>query len=739
MKLTPPALAPEAEVRPQSDTHHGITRVDDYAWLRDPDWREVMRDPQALGADIRAYLEAENAYTEEALAPLKDLRETLFAEMKGRIKEDDSSVPSPDGAYSYFTRYEQGSQHPIFCRNSGAGGDETMLDCNKEAEGEAYFHIGDVDHSPDHKLIAWTADIKGSEYFTARVRDLATGADLADEVPDTSGGVAWDAAGKSFFYVRVDEEHRPLKVYRHVVGTAAADDALIHEEKDSGFYVGVGKTQSGRFLLIEANDHQTSEIYLVPANAPETKPLLVAPREHGVEYDIEDDAGRERFLILTNADGAEDFKIVEAPIATPERARWRDVAPHRPGTLILAQVAYRDHHVRMERRDGLTRIVIRRFADGAEHDISFDEEAYDLNLSPGYEYETAGTRFSYNSMTTPGEVYDYDMESRARTLRKRQEVPSGHNPADYVTRRIFAAAVDGERVPVSLLYRKTTALDGSAPCLLYGYGSYGISIPSSFSVTALSLVDRGFVYAIAHIRGGKEKGYRWYTDGKFLKKRNTFTDFIAAGEHLAKEGFTSRGAIVAHGGSAGGMLMGAVANMAPDLFKGIIAEVPFVDVMATMLDASLPLTPPGMARMGQSARERGGLSLHGVLFALRQCEGASLSAYLRAGRADRSARHLLGAGEMGGEAGALRTDKNLTLLRINMEAGHGGASGRFERLKEVALVYAFALELLPLLNVCRCVCVCLPFWQLLLDADCRARNVINPIRASNNGIPSSMG
>ncbi len=691
MKLTPPATAPKAEARPQSDTHHGITRVDNYAWLRDPDWREVMRDPNALSADIRAYLEAENAYTEATLKPLDALRETLFAEMKGRIKEDDSSVPSPDGAYAYFTRYDQGSQHPIFGRKS-ASGDETLLDCNKEAEGEAYFHIGDADHSPDHRLLAWSADRKGSEYFTVRVRDLATGADLADEVADTSGGIAWDAAGTSFLYVRVDEEHRPLKVYRHVVGTDAASDTLIYEETDTGFYVGVGKTQSGRFLLIETHDHQTSEIRLVPADAPETAPKLVAAREHGVEYDIEDDVARKRFLILTNADGAEDFKIVEAPLDTPERANWRDVVAHRPGTLVLAHVAYRDHHVRLERRDGLSRIVIARLSDGAEHEISFDEEAYDLNLSSGFEYETTRTRFSYNSMTTPAEVYDYDMETRERTFRKRQEVPSGHNPADYVTRRIFATAADGERVPVSLLYARETPLDGSAPCLLYGYGSYGISIPSSFSVTALSLVDRGFVYAVAHIRGGKEKGYRWYTDGKLLKKRNTFTDFIAAGEHLAKEGFTSRGQIVAHGGSAGGMLMGAVSNMAPDLFKGIIAEVPFVDVMATMLDASLPLTPPEWYEWGNPLESE---EAYRYMASYSPYDNVRPQAYPHifalGGLTDPRVTYWEPA-KWAAKLRALRTDDKLTLLRINMEAGHGGASGRFERLKEVALVYAFALE-----------------------------------------------
>ena len=691
MNLTPPASAPIAAKHPASDTHHGITRTDDYAWLRDEHWRDVMRDPAALSPEIRAYLEAENDYTDAALAPLADVRETLFAEMKGRIKEEDASVPSPDGPFAYYLRYAQGSQHPIFCRRTADNAELVLLDCNREAAGEAYFRIGEVDHAPTHDLVAWSADRKGSEYFTIRIRDAASGKDLVDEVPDTSGDIAWDASGKSFLYVRVDEEHRPLKVYRHVVGMPAKDDVLIYEEEDHGYYVGVGKTQSGRFLLIDTHDHQTSELRLIPADQPMTPPRLVAAREHGVEYDIEHDADRDRFLILTNLDGAEDFKLMEAPAAAPERANWRDFVPHRPGTLILTHAAYRNHHTRLERRDGLSRIVIRRLDDDTEHEIGFDEEAYDLNLSSGYEYDTTRTRFSYNSMTTPVEVYDYDMRSRERTLRKRQEVPSGHNPADYVTRRIFAPASDGQLVPVSLLYRKTTVLDGSAPCLLYGYGSYGISIPASFSVTALSLVDRGFVYAIAHIRGGKEKGYRWYSDGKLLKKRNTFTDFIAAGEHLAKEGFTARGRIVGHGGSAGGMLMGAVANMAPDLFNGIIAEVPFVDVMATMLDASLPLTPPEWHEWGNPIEDD---DAYRYMSSYSPYDNVRAQAYPHifalGGLTDPRVTYWEPA-KWAAKLRALRTDSNLTLLRINMEAGHGGAPGRFERLKEVALVYSFAL------------------------------------------------
>ena len=389
------------------------------------------------------------------------MRETLFAEMKGASRKTTARCHRPTARPLHA---EEGAQHPIFCRRprDGEGAERIVLDANKEAEGTDYFKIGDVDHDPAQRLAAWSADRKGSEYFTVRLRDIESGRDLEDEVPDTSPGIAWDASGTSFLYTQVDDEHRPLKVFRHVVGTPTRDDKLVYQEKDEGFFVGVGKVQSGKWLVISSHDHQTSELYLIPADAPATAPMLVAAREDGVEYALEHDAPRGRFLILTNLD-AEDFKIVEAPEGAPGRENWRDVIPHRPGTLVLDHVCYRDHHVRLERRDGLPRIAIRRLADGDEHEIAFDEEAYDLNMGAGYEYETRRLRFSYSSMTTPAEVYDYDVETRERALRKRQEVPSGRNPADYVTRRIFATAADSTEVPMSILHRKGLKLDGSAP------------------------------------------------------------------------------------------------------------------------------------------------------------------------------------------------------------------------------------------------------------------------------------
>ncbi|HSG95813.1 MAG TPA: S9 family peptidase, partial [Afifellaceae bacterium] len=588
---------PVAEKRPVATTRHGHTRIDDYGWLRAENWQDVMRDPAVLDADIAGYLEAENAWFRQQMADTEELQETLFKEMRGRIKEDDSTVPSPDGAWAYAIRYVEDGQHPLITRQPRAGGAETVLiDGNALAEGKAYFKLAGAEHSPDHRLIAWASDEAGSEYFTMKFRDAASGVDLAETIADTAGGAVWSADCAHVFYVRLDENHRPSKVYRHEIGGDPADDVLVYEEADPGFFVGLGQTQSHRFIVIHCHDHETSEVWLIAADDPRAEPRLVAMRQKGVEYSLDEANGT--VFILTNADEAKDFKIVTAPADTPGRENWRDLVGHEPGRLILSATSYAGHLARLERLDGLPRIVIRRLDDGAEHMIAFDEEAYSLALAGAYEFETTTLRFTYSSMTTPSRVYDYDMESRERVLRKEQEVPSGHDPARYVTRRVMAPAPDGESVPVTLLYHAETPLDGSAPCLLYGYGAYGIAIPAAFSVTRLSLVDRGFVYAIAHIRGGKDKGYAWYEAGKRQHKTNTFADFIAAGEHLVKLGVTRRGRIVAEGGSAGGMLMGAVANQAPDLFAGIVAVVPFVDVLNTMLDDTLPLTPPEWPEWG---------------------------------------------------------------------------------------------------------------------------------------------
>jgi oligopeptidase B len=694
---------PIAQRRPVTSTHHGVMLVDDYAWLRAANWRDVMRAPALLDAEIRAYLEAENAYTDAALAPTQGLQAELFAEMKGRLKPDDFSVPAPDGPFDYYSNFIEGGQYPRFCRRPRGGGQEQIvLDGNAEAEGKPYWDLGAKAHSPDHKLLAYAVDDKGSELFTIRIRDLATGQDLPDEIPDTRGEIQWANDSQTLFYIRIDDDHRPLFVYRHRLGTPVSEDVLVYEEKDIGYYVALDKTLSGKFLIVDAHDHQTNEVYLIDADEPTSALRLVEAREHGHEYGV--DHHWSNLIITTNSGGAEDFRICAAPVHSPSRANWWEIVAHKPGRLILDVNVYENFMARLEREDSLPRIVVTPITPGivvdrdildfsGEHQIAFAEEAYALGMSEGYEFDTPTLRFTYSSMTTPAETYDYDMAQRTRELRKRQEIPSGHNPADYVTRRLFAPAADGETVPVSILYHRDTPLDGSAPLFLYGYGSYGISIPASFSTTRLSLVDRGFIFAIAHIRGGKDKGYHWYTDGKLDKKLNTFTDFVAAGEHLVAQGLTQRGRIVANGGSAGGMLMGVVANMAPDLFLGIIADVPFVDVLNTMLDKSLPLTPPEWPEWGnpiESAQEFANIRSYSPYDNVEAKAYPHIFAY--GGLTDPRVTYWEPAKWIA-KLRRLNTSDNMVLLKTNMEAGHGGASGRFERLREMAMDYAFALRI----------------------------------------------
>ena len=686
---------PVAEKRPQTDVRHGIARSDDYAWLRADNWREVMNDPSALAPDIRAYLEAENDYAAAAMADVEPLRLTLFKEMRGRLKEDDSSVPAPDGAYAYGTRYEEGGEHPMVVRTLRDGSDETvLLDANAISKGLAYFRLGGFAHSRDHRLIAYSVDHTGAEYFTIHVRDTSTASDLGDRIEGTTGQAVWAGDSKTFFYVWVDENHRPARVFRHVVGTEQSADVIVFEDTRPGFFIAISQTQSHGYITIVSHDHETSEQRVLDADRPDDKPRLIAPRKAAQEYYI--DHGDDRFFILTNAGGAEDFKIVTAPLETPDRRYWRDLIPHVPGRLILDFTVYKDFLVRLEREASLPRIVIRHLASGEEHAISFDEEAYSLGMLDGFEFDTTTLRFVYSSMTTPYCVYDYDMATRQRILRKQDEIPSGHNPADYVTRRIFAPAGDGETVPISLLYRRGTSLDGSAPCLLYGYGAYGITISASFSVSRLSLVDRGFVYAVAHVRGGMDKGYRWYADGRREKKLNTFNDFIAAAEYLIQQKYTSRGRIVGWGGSAGGLLIGAVANSAPELFAGMIVEVPFVDTLNTILDDTLPLTPPEWPEWGNPITSAEDYKVIASYSPYDNVTARDYPAILAVGGLSDARVTYWEPAKWVAKLRALRTDDKLTVLRINMDAGHGGASGRFDQLQETAFPMAFALKVVGL-------------------------------------------
>ncbi|MGH6860194.1 MAG: S9 family peptidase [Phyllobacterium sp.] len=684
--------APDAEKKPVSDTRHGITRTDDYGWMRAENWQDVFRDPSTLDPAIRKHLEAENAYQSALMHDTAALQTRLFEEMKGRIKEDDSSVPSKDGPFAYGTSFKIGGRHPRFFRTPRDGGAQTMLlDGDQEADGKAYFSLGSADHSPDHSRMIWGFDDKGSEFYTLKVRDLNTLQDGEETVTDTSGGGVWNAQSSGFYYTRVDANHRPSRLFYHRLGEAESQDRLIHEEKDPGFFLGVSGSSLDDYIFIDIHDHETSEVWLLPANDAEAAPRPVMQRQPGVEYSLTE--GGDVFYILTNADGAKDFKIVSAPVDAPEKANWTDVVAHKPGRLLLGHSAYSGHLVWLEREDGLPRIVIRDRKTGEEHAIAFAEEAFALGLQGSAEYDTDVIRFSYSSMTTPTQLYDYDMRTRERTLLKTQEVPSGHDPDAYVTRRLVAPAADGASVPVSIVYHRDTKLDGSAPCLLYGYGSYGITIPAGFNTNCLSLADRGFIYAIAHVRGGKDKGYDWYESGKRLNKLNTFTDFIAASDHLVAEGFTSHDRIIAQGGSAGGLLMGAVANMAPGNFGGIIAEVPFVDVINTMLDDTLPLTPPEWTEWGNpitSATDYSYMASYSPYDNVVRQDYPPILAV--AGLTDPRVTYWEPA-KWVAKLRELKTDANPVLFRINMDAGHAGASGRFSRLEEIAYVYAYALKL----------------------------------------------
>ncbi|MGB8397766.1 S9 family peptidase [Bradyrhizobium sp.] len=690
LRKTGSQTAPVAPRRPHSFTTHGITVADDYAWLKDARWQEVLRDPSILDADIRTYLEAENDYTESLLGHTGTLQKKLVREMRGRIKEDDSSVPAPDGPFAYLRKFREGGQHEMYGRCPRDGGEASIvLDGDALAASHDYFKFGGSRHSPDHRLQAWSADTKGSEYFSIRVRDWGTCADRDDLVEETDGAVVWSADAKSFFYVKLDDNHRPMQVWRHRLGTRQADDVLVYEERDSGWFTHLHESSSGRFCVIAGGDHETSEQRLIDLADPEAPPLLVAARREGVQYSIAD-RGDELF-ILTNADGAIDFKVMTAPLASPERANWRHLIPHREGIYVLDVELYAGHMVRLERANALPAIIIRDLTSGEEHAIAFDEAAYSLDTMGGYEFDTTKLRFSYSSMTTPSEVYDYDMASRTRVLRKRQEIPSGHDPADYVTTRIMATSHDGALVPVSILHAKDLKRDGTAPLLLYGYGSYGMAMPASFAANRLSLVDRGFVYAIAHIRGGADKGWGWYLDGKRENKTNSFDDFAASARALIEAGYTSAGRIVGHGGSAGGMLMGAAANRAGELFAGIVAEVPFVDVLNTMLDDNLPLTPPEWPEWGNPIESEKDFR---TILSYSPYDNVAAKDYpailAMGGLADPRVTYWEPAKWIA-RLRATMTGGGPVLLRTNMGAGHGGASGRFNRLDEVAIAYAFAL------------------------------------------------
>jgi len=689
--------APKAEKRPVTITQLGKTRIDDYAWLKDENWQNVMKEPASLDDDIEAYLKAENAYVKTILGGTEGLQSEILAELKGRIKDDDSDVPSPDGPYLYGERYRPGDQHGIYIRSlkdEPAESEEILLDADALAEkakkdGHKFFNISGVSHSDDHKYLAFGVDLKGSERFVINIVELETG-NTVTTIDDTAGSFVWAKDGHTLFWVARDDNNRPSFVYRQLATDPSAKPTLVYTEKDPGFFVGVSRSDTGNFIEISANDHTSSETWIIPSTNPTEEPTCLDPRQRGREYGLSDHG--ENFYILTNADGATDFKIVQAPIKSPGAENWQDFIPHTPGSLIIGMESFSGHLVRLERTNALPLIIIRDMKTHEEHTISFDEEAYALGLIGGYEFDTEWMRFVYSSPTTPRQTFDYNMRTRERVLRKTMEIPSGHNPSDYKTKRLTVKARDGEDIPVTLIMRSDFKMDASAPCLLYGYGSYGITIPAGFRTSLLSLVDRGFVYAIAHIRGGKSKGYEWYTKGKLETKQATFDDFVDVGRGLVDQKYTTKGNVICHGGSAGGLLVGAALNQAPDLFGGVIAAVPFVDVLNTMSDDSLPLTPPEWPEWGNPLTDE---KAYDTIAAYSPYDNVVATAYppvlITAGLTDPRVTYW----EPAKWAAKLRDHQAgdaPILLKTNMDAGHQGESGRYDALKEVALEYAFAVE-----------------------------------------------
>ena len=670
---------------------HNDKRVDEYAWLRDKNWQSVMQSPACLSSEIHAYLEAENAYADSSMQDTKAYQTLLFEEMKARIKDDDSSVPSRDGDYSYYERYHAGAQHPCLYRQASEGEEQLLLDTDKLAKQHDYFAISECEHSPDHRYLAYCVDTKGSEFHSLHILDLNTMSEIEETIANVQGDFVWAMDSRTVFYTTLDENHRPDKVFRHLVGTSPETDQLVYKENDAGFFVGLDRTESNRFILIQVHDHTSTEIHTIDAYQPNSVAECFQPRLANIEYSISD---RGQFwFITTNKDGCKNFKIMTCSLSATKAESWQNYYVPEQQCLLHGIQLFEDYLVRLERLHGLPKITVSPFdQQQPDYTIVFDEEAYELHIEGGFEFKTENLRFSYTSMTTPTQIFDFNMATRTRQLRKQQEVPSGHDTKQYITRRIFANAKDGSQIPISLLYLKDTPIDGQAPCLLYGYGSYGASMPASFSTTRLSLVQRGFVYAIAHVRGGMELGYDWYTQGKLKNKKNTFSDFITVAETLVELGYSSVGNITIHGGSAGGMLIGVALNQKPSLFKCAVADVPFVDVLNTMCDASLPLTPPEWPEWGNPITNA---ETYAYIKSYSPYDNVCAQCYpdvlVTAGLTDPRVTYWEPA-KWVARLRALKTDNNTILLKTNMEAGHAGASGRYASLKEMALMHAFILK-----------------------------------------------
>lgn len=685
---TQEVAAPVAKQRPYELETHGDVRVDEYYWLRERD------DP-----DVIAYLEAENAYTEAMTAHTKALEDQLFEEIRLRIDETDESVPYRLRDYYYYTRTVEGKDYPIYARKRGSldAPEEVMLDANALAEGKSFFAIQGIQISEGQDILAFAVDTVGRRIATIRFKNLSTGEMLSDEIPNVTGNMAWAADNRMLFYSRQDPNTlRSYRIYRHVLGTDAAQDEVVFEETDEEYRTYVFRTKSREYIVIGSSQTLSDEYRYLKADDPGGEFRVFVPRQRDHEHSI--DHFGDYFYIRTNrprepgAAKAQNFRLARTPLDRTAPEHWEEVIPHRDDVLLQGFEIFRDHLVIAERQDALTQLRVRPWSGEDEHYIEFDEPAYLAYIGNNPEIDTNTLRFGYTSLTTPSSVYDYDMQSRERTLRKRDRVLGGYDPAGYRTERLYAQARDGTRVPVSLVYRRDLRRDGPQPLLLYGYGSYGATIDPSFSSLRLSLLDRGFAFAIAHIRGGQAMGRQWYEDGKLLEKKNTFTDFIDVAEHLIAEGYTSPDRLYVQGGSAGGLLIGAVINMRPDLFHGAIADVPFVDVVTTMLDETIPLTTFEYDEWGNPNDH----TYYDYMLSYSPYDNVKAQPYphllVTAGLHDSQVQYWEPA-KWVARLRARKTDDNRLLLKTNMEAGHGGASGRYRRWREIAFDYAFLLDL----------------------------------------------
>ncbi len=686
---------PIAEKQEELIITHGDTIVDNYFWMRLSDEEKEAENPSEKTQKVLDYLNAENSYLDEVMKPTEQLQGALYDEIVGRIKQDDESVPVTKNGYSYYSRFEEGEDYGLHCRkqiiDGELGEEEIMLNGPELGKDQSYFAIGGSTVSEDNKLLAYSTDLVSRRQYTIHVKNLETGELLSDKIENTSGSITWANDNKTIFYTKNDPiTLRSNQIYSHVLGTSSDQDKLIFEEKDETYSCSVYKTKSSAYLMVASYQTVSTEYRFLDANNPTGEWKVIQPRERNLEYSV--DHYQDNFYITTNLD-AKNFRLMKTPVNKTGKENWEEVIPHREDVLLEGIDIFKNQLVVSERKAGLTQIRVMNWADGSEHYIEFNDPAYLAYTYGNREFDTETLRFGYTSLTTPSSVYDYNMSDQSKELMKQQEVLGGEfDPKNYTSERIFAEGRDGTQIPVSIVYKNGYKKDGNAPLLLYAYGSYGYSMDASFSSVRLSLLDRGFAFAIAHIRGGQEMGRQWYEDGKLLKKKNTFYDFIDCGKYLVDNNYTSSEHLYAQGGSAGGLLMGAISNMEPQLWNGVIAGVPFVDVINTMLDETIPLTTGEFDEWGNPKVKE----YYDYIKSYSPYDNVEAKDYpnllITTGYWDSQVQYWEPAKWIA-KLRDLKTDDNLLLMRCNMEVGHGGASGRFERYKEVALEYAFLLDL----------------------------------------------